>query len=93
MDPKESDIEQKDDGSLPDPQSKKRPNYKMWLFLAAVVIVVICSIRFKHKNKPVVPETASPAVVAPIEPVYKYDIYEEIKKFMDKQTRYVMSTR
>lgn len=75
---------------------KKTPNkrnYMLWIMLFGVAFVIFMGIRFKRSDKPKIvaeiPQISAPDISSN-EPFSSYDVYGEIKRFMDKQTRYVM---
>ena len=74
--------------------------FKRFLFIAAFFFIVITFLYFqmksKTKNKEIIineiNETDDPSDILSIqEPANKYDLYGEIKTFMNKQTSYVMN--
>lgn len=91
MDPEVSDVG-KSPAPVEDRQPKKPKSYMMWLMLAAVLVVIFFSIRFKRASPPKAKMTVSPDKSTPdVLPTSQYDVYQEIKTFMDRQTAYVMN--
>lgn len=94
MDPEVADVAQSGKSPVPveERQPKKPKSYTMWLMLAAVLVVIFFSIRFKRASPTKAKMTVSPdKSTTDVLPTTKYDVYQEIKQFMDRQTTYVMN--